>query len=141
MVLIPLEKQDRAKGSSCQKISMKTMRTTAKALMGAGNHARRRRKPRFDNPSAPLFPEATNQGLIQWPTEKQISDVSKQLAKISRMGIRSEANGDYFYSGDLAYQMHEIILATAQLFERGQRLRRKSNGKEVKPRIARITAN
>jgi len=108
---------------------MKTMRTTAKALMGAGNNARRRRKPRFDNPKAPMFPETTNQGLIQWPTEKQILDVSKQLAKISRMGIRSEANGDYFYSGDLAYQMHEIILATAQLFERGQRLRRKSNGK------------
>ena len=118
---------------------MKTMRTKTKA--GAGNNARPRRKPRSNNPGVPLFPEATKQGLIQWPTEKQILDVSKKLAKISRRGIRSEANGDYFYSGDLAYQMHEIILATAQLFERGQRLRRKSNGKEVKPRIARITAN
>ncbi len=103
---------------------MKTMRTTTKA--GAGNNALRGRKPRSDNPGAPTFPEATN--LIQWPTEKQILDVSRKLAQISRMGIRSEANGDYFYSGDLAYQMHEIILATAQLFERGQRLRRKSNG-------------
>ena len=103
---------------------MKT--TTAKALVSPGNNARRRRKPRFDNTGVLMFPEPTN--LIQWPTEKQILAVSKQLAKISRMGIRSEANGDYFYSGDLAYQMHEIILATAQLFERGQRLRRKSNG-------------
>ena len=109
--------------------------------MGAGNHAPRRRKPRFDNPNAPLFPEATNQGLTQWPTGKQILDVSKKLAKINRMGIRAEAQGDYFHSGDLAYQMHEIILATAQLFATGQRFRRKSNGKEVKPRIARITAN
>src|SRR5438876_4498409 len=107
---------------------MKTMRTTTKALMGAGNNGHRRRKPRFDNPNAPLFPEATNQGLTQWPTEKQILDVSKKLAKISRMGIRAEARGDYFHSGDMAYQMHEIILATAQLFQSGQRLLRKSNG-------------
>lgn len=107
---------------------MKTMRTTAKTLMGAGNHARQRRKPRSGNPGAPLFPEAANQGLIQWPTEKQILDVSKKLAKISRMGIRAEASGDYFHSGDLAYQMQEIIRATVQLFERGQRLRRKSDG-------------
>ena len=106
---------------------MKTTRTPPKLLMGTDNNARGRRKPRFD-PNVPLFPEATNQSLTQWPTEKQILDVSKKLAKISRMGIRAEANGDYFHSGDLAYQMHEIILATAQLFERGQRLRRKSNG-------------
>ena len=105
---------------------MKTMRTTAKSLMGAGTNARRRRKPHSDNPGAPLFPEATN--LIQWPTEKQILDVSKKLVKISRMGIRSEANGDYFYSGDLAYQMQEIIRVIDQLFEKGQRLQRKSNG-------------
>jgi hypothetical protein len=106
---------------------MKTMRTTTKALIRAGNKARRRHKPHSDNPGAPLFPEAANQGLIQWPTEKQILDVSKKLAKISRVGIRSEASGDYFHSGDLAYQMQEIIRATAQLFKRGQRLRRKSN--------------
>lgn len=103
---------------------MKTMRTTTKALVGAGNKARQRRKLRFDNPNVPLFPEATNEGLIQWPTEKQIFDVSKQLAKISRMGIRSEASGDYFHSGELAYQMQEIIRATAALFERGRRIRR-----------------
>ena len=106
---------------------MKTMLTTT-TKTGAGNNPRLRRKPRFDNPGVPMFPEATNQGLTQWPTEKQILDVSKKLAKIGRMGIRAEANGDYFHSGDLAYQMHEIILATAQLFATGQRLRRKSNG-------------
>ena len=114
---------------------MKTKQTTTKT--GAGNNPRRRHKRRFDNPGVPLFPEVTNQGLTQWPTEKQILDVSKKLAKIGRMGIRAEAHGDYFHSGDLAYQMHEIILATAQLFATGQRFRRKSNGKEVKPRFVR----
>ena len=102
------------------------MRTTTKALMGAGNNGRQRRNPRFNNPEMPLFPEPTNHGLIQWPTEKQISDVSRKLAKISRMGIRAEAKGDYFNSGDLAYQMQEIIKATSGLFERGRRLGRKS---------------
>ena len=95
-------------------------------MNGTADATRQRRKPRSDNPDAPLFPEPTNQGLIQWPTEKQILDVSKKLAKISRVGIRSEASGDYFNSGDLAYQMQEIIKATSGLFERGRRLGRKS---------------
>ena len=105
---------------------MKSRPTTIKA--DAGNNARQRRKPRFDNPNAPLFPEPTNQSLTQWPTEKQILDVSKKLAKIGRMGIRAEAHGDYFHSGNMAYQMHEIILGTAQLFAAGQRFRGRSNG-------------
>jgi len=105
---------------------MKTMSTTIKA--GAGNNACRRRKPRFDNPNAPLFPEPTNQSLTQWPTEKQILGVSKKLAKIGQMGIRAEAHGDYFHSGNMAYRMHERILATAQLCAAGQRFRGKSNG-------------
>ena len=107
---------------------MKTMRTTAKALRVAGANRRPRREPRFDNPNDSLFPEVTSQGLTQWPTEKQILDVSKKLARISRMGIRAEGHGDYFHSGDLAYQMHEIILATARLFETSQRRRLNSNG-------------
>src|SRR5580765_8981133 len=110
---------------------MKTMGTTARSRMGARNKAVRRRKPRFDNANTPLFSEAANPGLIQWPTEKQILDVSKKLAQISRLGIRAEASGDYFHSGEMAYQMHEIILATAQLFQNGQRLRRKSNGNSL----------
>ena len=95
--------------------------------MRAVSTAPRPRNPRVGNPNA-VFPEATNQGLTQWPTEKQILDVSKKLAKIGRMGIRAEAHGDYFHSGNLAYQMHEIILATAQLFAAGQRFRGRSNG-------------
>jgi len=106
-----------------QRITMKTMRTTTRTLMNTGNKARQHHKPRFDSPDAPLFPEPANQGLIQWPTQKQIMDVSKQLARIARMGIRSEASGDYFNSGELAYQMQEIIRDTAELFHRGQRLR------------------
>lgn len=103
---------------------MKRMRTTTKALLGAGK-ASQRRKLRFDKPDVPLFSDAPTASLIRWPTEKQIMDVSRQLLKIGRMGIRSEADGDYFNSGDLAYQMQEIIRTTAELFKRGRRIRQK----------------
>ena len=59
---------------------------------------------------------------IQWPSEQQLQDVSRKLARISRAGIRSEANGDYFNSGELAYQLQEIIRATADLFKKSQRV-------------------
>jgi hypothetical protein len=99
------------------------MRTRTKALMRAGNGARQRRKLRLD-PANVVFAEETNQGLIQWPTQKQLLEVSKQLAKISRTGIRAEASGDYFNSGDLAYQLEEILRATAELLKRSERVGR-----------------
>jgi hypothetical protein len=96
------------------------MKTTAtKAKNGAG-----RAKVRFADPEASLFAAGPPQSLIQWPTEQQIQEVSRRLAKISRMGVRWEANGDYFNSGDLAYQMQEIIRATADLFKKIQRIKR-----------------
>ena len=58
---------------------------------------------------------------IQWPTEHQIQRVSERLARMVDMGIRLEANGDYFRSGDLAYQIQQIIRTTAELLKRCQR--------------------
>jgi hypothetical protein len=60
---------------------------------------------------------------IQWPTNQKIEEVSKRLLKIKQMGIRSEASGDYFNSGDLAYQMQEVIRATGELFQKIQRIK------------------
>jgi hypothetical protein len=93
--------------------------------MSAAHNTRRRRKPPVADPLAaiPMFPEPTTQNLIKWPTDKQIKGVSKQLAQIGQIGVRSEASGDYFNSGDLAYQMQEITRATAELFQRGRRIR------------------
>ena len=100
------------------------MRTRTKNLVGAGNRARHRRKLRLDPANVSLSLEETNRGVIMWPTGKQLLKVSRQLAKISRMGIRAEASGDYFNSGDLAYQLEEIIRATAELSKRSERIRR-----------------
>lgn len=48
--------------------------------------------------------------------------VSKTLAEISRTGMLREATGDYFNSGDLAYQIREIMQDTVALLKRTQRL-------------------
>lgn len=86
--------------------------------------ARLSRKLRFLNHNEPLFLTRGKESLIEWPTERELRAVSARLVRISRMGIRSEAKGDYSYSGDLAYQIHEIIHATAELFEKSQRPKR-----------------
>lgn len=58
---------------------------------------------------------------IQWPTEQQIQSVSEHLARMVVLGIRFEANGEYFKSGDLAYQIQQIITTTAELLQKCQR--------------------
>ena len=103
---------------------MKTMQILTKTRMGTVNRGHRTSRPRFVQPDTLLAEERTKQSLIQWPNEQQILEVSRRLAKISRQGIRWEASGDYFNSGDLAYQLQEIIRATAELFKKSQRIKR-----------------
>lgn len=79
-------------------------------------------KVRFDHSNMPQFQDGPRTNLIQWPSEQQILEVSKRLARINRIGIRWEASGDYFNSGDLAYQIQEIIRATDDLFKKSQRI-------------------
>jgi hypothetical protein len=52
---------------------------------------------------------------------QQMQDVSKHLVRISREGRRCELAGDYFKSGDLAYQVQEIIRAGGELLKKSQR--------------------
>ena len=71
-----------------------------------------------------LFPERQTRSLIQWPTEGQVEEVSASLARMVKVGMRWEAKGDYFSSGDLAYQIQEIIRATEELLKKSGRLKR-----------------
>ena len=75
----------------------------------------------LDNSNEPLFLVRDKQSFIQWPTEQEIQEVSTRLAGIVQAGIWLEANGDYFKSGDLAYQIQEIIRGTAKLLKQSQR--------------------
>ena len=82
---------------------------------GSVNRPRRREV----NPDA--FDTRTERSCIQWPTVRELKRVSVTLAKVSRSGMRHEGAGDYFTSGDLAYQLQEIIRATAALLKKTQR--------------------
>ena len=65
----------------------------------------------------------TERNRIQWPTPQELQQVSTTLVKVSRWGMRQEEAGDYFNSGDLAYQLHEIIRSTNELLKKSQRQR------------------
>ncbi len=92
--------------------------------MGKATKPRRAGRIRFPEAELPLFTERPERNLIQWPSEQQIQEVSRRLVRISEKGARWEAHGDYFNSGDLAYQLQEIIRATAELFKKTQRIKR-----------------
>ena len=76
---------------------------------------------RLLKPEEDLFPPIYKPPPIEWPTEQQIVEVGRRLAAIRQRGAGFEAAGDYFKSGDLAYQLREIIHATAVLFSKSQR--------------------
>ena len=86
--------------------------------------ARQRGKSPVEDPNTALFPVRSKQSFIQWPTEQEIQKVSERLTQIQQVGMRCEANGDYFRSGNLAYQIQEIIRATAELLKLSQRSNR-----------------
>ncbi len=83
--------------------------------------ARQRSRLRHNNPNTALFTGRSEQSFIQWPTEQEIRKVSERLSRIQQVGICCESNGDYFRSGDLAYQIQEIIRVTAELLKISQR--------------------
>ena len=58
---------------------------------------------------------------ILWPTGGELDEVSAQLRRISQIGISSEANGEYFTSGDIAYQLNQIVQMTRELLKKSLR--------------------
>ena len=106
---------------ACHGATMKTTQITTKTRMDAGNKARRGASLRLRTRNVLFTPARTDQNLIQWPTGPEINDVSKRLARVKQEAIRCEAGGDYFKSGDLAYQIQEIIRSTADLFNKSRR--------------------
>jgi hypothetical protein len=97
---------------------VKTTEKTNKAKIPAP------RKALVLEPNELLLAAPRNKTLIRWPKERQLQAVSVRLARIAKTGMRAEAKGDYFNSGDLAYQIQQIIEATDELFKKSQRLQR-----------------
>jgi hypothetical protein len=100
---------------------MKTMSLPIIPRIVSLNHARRPgRRRRTDRYELGLSPR-TEQSRIKWPTERELQRVSITLTRVSRTGMRQENAGDYFTSGDLAYQLREILRATEALLKKSQR--------------------
>ena len=102
---------------------MKTTQSVRHNRNGKVNQSSRQAAPVLSPHPILLSPPRTERSRIQWPTGQQMRDVSRQLVHINRAGRRSEKAGDYFKSGDLAFQMQEIIRGTAELFKKTQRTR------------------
>ena len=102
---------------------MKTTQLATNVKNDKVNRAPRQARARLADHKVLLSPARTERSRIQWPTGQQMQDVSKHLVRISREGKRCELAGDYFKSGDLAFQMQEIIRATTHLFEKSRRTR------------------
>ena len=103
---------------------MKTTQVAARNRVTNNNRQPKRNKQRFDPAEISFAPTTPTPNLIQWPTQQEIQEVSRRLGHINQMGIRWEAKGDYFNSGDLAYQLQEIIKTTEELFRKTQRIKR-----------------
>src|SRR5512133_2295901 len=75
----------------------------------------------LDGASTASIQVGGEQSFIRWPTEREIEGVYISMARIVKRGVCVEANGDYFKSGDLSYQILQIIRATDQLCRKSQR--------------------
>jgi hypothetical protein len=101
---------------------MKTTQIPIKPRPGSLDQACLRDRLRREDRDAAGFPPRTEQSRIQWPTAEELQRISSTLAEVSRTGMRQEDAGDYFNSGDLAYQLREIIRATTALLKKSQRI-------------------
>jgi len=64
----------------------------------------------------------SNHTPIKWPGDKQIREISQRLLQIKKLGIRYEEKGDYFNSGELAYQIQEMIRLAHELLNKSLRV-------------------
>ena len=70
------------------------------------------------------FPEDEPHSNIQWPNDEQIGTVCSRLRQVKKIGMENEGLGDHFSSGDLAYQVQEIIRSTDELFRKSLRVKK-----------------
>jgi hypothetical protein len=102
-------------------MTMKNTLLSSKPRTGSLNRVRRLGQLRRGDHYDAGFSPRTDRSRIQWPTEQALQQVSTTLAKVSRTGMRQESAGDYFTSGDLAYQLQEILRATDALLKKSRR--------------------
>lgn len=65
--------------------------------------------------------------LLQWPADTSLRDAGRNLLAIKNAGVEYESIGDYFNSGDLAYQLQEILHNIQELSRKTQRIHEAKN--------------
>ena len=65
--------------------------------------------------------------LLQWPADTLLRETTRNLLAIKNAGVEYESIGDYFNSGDLAYQLQEILHNIQELSRKTQRIREAKN--------------
>jgi hypothetical protein len=65
--------------------------------------------------------------LLQWPTDTVLRETTRNLLAIKSAGVEYENIGDYFNSGDLAYQLQEILHNIQDLTRKTERIREAKN--------------
>lgn len=65
--------------------------------------------------------------LLQWPADTLLRETTRNLLAIKNAGVEYESIGDYFNSGDLAYQLQEILRNIQELSRKTQRIREAKN--------------
>lgn len=71
------------------------------------------------------FASDHKQTPIRWPSDREIMDVSRRLTAIKKAGLLYEKRGDHFNSGDLAYQMQELLRNVSELFQKSRRVNKR----------------
>ena len=132
-----IHKDDGGKPHIIEHLALPSKAPPGKAGTGADSFARRegaKAKAKVKTPPvSPALFEAEErvggpQSFIQWPTDRQFKDLCEQLKKVRDVGTRNEALGDHFNSGDLAYQLQELIRAAGDLFQKSQRISKRGGG-------------
>lgn len=65
--------------------------------------------------------------LLQWPADSLLRETTRNLLAIKNAGVEYESTGDYFNSGDLAYQLQEILRNIQELRRKTLRIREATN--------------
>ena len=63
---------------------------------------------------------------IHWITDKELTLASQDLRGLKRIGRQLEQHGDYFGSGNLAYQLRQIVGEIRELMRGTSRVQRKN---------------
>jgi hypothetical protein len=94
---------------------------------GASNHRTPRSPGRsVDVRSIVEEPAEVSVSTIRWITDRELALAGDNLRRLKRIGRQLEKRGDYFGSGNLAYQLRQIAADIQTLVRGSSRVQRRN---------------